>query len=56
MALEEAKAVVQIIAPHLGFIAAEEKVKVDQSFLMAASVLFDAVYVPDGKKSAAALE
>lgn len=58
MALEEAKAVVQIIAPHLGFIAAEkgEKVKVDQSFLMAASVLFDAVYVPDGKKSAAALQ
>lgn len=56
-ALEEARAVVQIVAPHLGFIVAEkgEKIKVDQSFLTAASVLFDAVYVPDGKKSAATL-
>ena len=57
IALESAGAQTKVIAPHLGFIAAENgsQVKVDQSFLTAASVLFDAVYVPDGDKSSAAL-
>ena len=56
-ALEAAGAQTKIIASHLGFIAAENgrQIKVDQSFLTAASVLFDAVYVPDGAKSASLL-
>src|SRR5450756_1212108 len=56
-ALEAAGAQTKIIAAHLGFIAAEngKQIKVDQSFLTAASVLFDAVYVPDGAKSASLL-
>ena len=56
-ALEVAGAQAKIIAPHLGFIEAANgsKIKVDQSFLTAASVLFDAVYVPDGEKSTATL-
>lgn len=56
--LEAAGAQTKIIAPHLGFIAtaAGKKIKVDQSFLTAASVLFDAVYVPDGKESNGALK
>ena len=50
-ALEAAGAVVKIIAPHLGEINTEEgrKIPVDQSYLIAASVLFDAVFVPAGK-------
>ncbi|ABG60084.1 catalase [Cytophaga hutchinsonii] len=50
-ALERKGAVVKIIAPHLGFIKTEEgkKIKVDQSLLIAASVLFDAVFIPAGK-------
>jgi len=57
-ALEAAGAQAKIIAPHLGFIGAAngEKIKVDQSFLTAASVLFDAVYIPDGSKGGAALQ
>jgi len=56
-ALEAAGAQTRIIASHLGFITAENgiQIKVDQSFLTAASVLFDAVYVPDGAKSASLL-
>ena len=56
-ALEAAGAQTKIIAFHLGFITAEngKQIKVDQSFLTAASVLFDAVYVPDGAKSASLL-
>ena len=56
-ALEAAGASTKIIAPHLGFIAAANgsKIKADQTFLTAASVLFDAVYVPDGEKSTATL-
>lgn len=56
-ALEAAGAQTKIIAPHLGFIATAtgKQIKVDQSFLTAASVLFDAVYVPNGKQSATAL-
>ncbi|RYE24533.1 MAG: DUF423 domain-containing protein, partial [Sphingobacteriales bacterium] len=39
-----------IVAPHLGSIAtdADGAIAVDFSFLTASSVLFDAVYVPDG--------
>ncbi len=57
-ALEAAGAQTKIIAPHLGFINSSKgkKVKVDQSFLTAASVVFDAVYVADGEKSVAALQ
>ncbi|MDF2454487.1 MAG: Catalase [Cytophagaceae bacterium] len=52
-ALEKGGATVQIIAPKLGFIKNSDKqdVKVNQSFLTACSVLFDAVYVPAGKNS-----
>jgi len=57
-ALEAAGAKAKIIAPRLGNIASAngKTVKADQSFLTAASVLFDAVYVPDGQQSAKALE
>ena len=56
-ALEAAGAQTKIVAPHLGFIAAANgtHIKVDQSFLTSASVLFDAVYLPDGAKSASLL-
>ena len=56
--LESAGAQTKIVAPHLGFIASAngKRIKVDQSFLTSASVLFDAVYVPDGGKSAALLQ
>lgn len=52
-----AGAQVQLIAPHLGKlkVTGGTDLEVDQSFLGAASVLFDAVYVPGGKASAAAL-
>lgn len=48
---------VKLIATHLGSIksAKNKDVKVDQSFLTAASVLFDAVYIPSGEKSITAL-
>lgn len=54
-ALEKAGAQVKIIAPHLGTIASSEgkAIPVDQSYLIAASVLFDAVFVPAGKGIAA---
>lgn len=50
-ALEKEGAGVKIIAPHLGNIKANDgsELKVDQSFLIASSVLFDAVYIPGGK-------
>ena len=56
-ALEAAGAITKIIAPKLGNIVGAEgqAIKVDQSFLTAASVLFDAVYIPSGTKSAQAL-
>lgn len=49
--LEKAGATVKIIAPHLGSITTAEgkTLAVDQSYLIAASVLFDAVYIPSGK-------
>ena len=51
-------AVVHIIAPKLGEIISEEDqhIQVDESFLTAASVLYDAVYVPGGTNSVASLE
>ena len=57
-ALESAGAQTKIVAPHLGFVETVngKHIKVDQSFLTSASVLFDAVYVPDGAKSAALLQ
>lgn len=57
-ALEAAGAIVEVIAPKQGHIIAEndEQIMADQSFLTAASVLFDAVYVPGGTNSVASLE
>lgn len=40
-------AIIKLIAPTLGFFGADET-PIDQSFLVASSVLFDAVYVPGG--------
>lgn len=50
-ALAKAGATIKIIAPHLGTIKADDgsSITVDQSYLIAASVLFDAVYIPDGQ-------
>ncbi|WP_432671739.1 catalase [Flavobacterium sp. SM2513] len=52
-ALETAGATVKIIAPHLGTIKTEKgkNLTVDQSYLIAASVLFDGTFIPDGKNS-----
>ncbi|MGN7986340.1 catalase [Pedobacter sp. 22226] len=51
-------AVVHIIAPKLGQIISKEDQQIvpDESFLTAASVLYDAVYVPGGGNSVATLE
>lgn len=56
-ALEAKGAKTKIIAPKLGTIksAAGKSIKVDQSLLNAASVLFDAVYIPAGAASSEAL-
>lgn len=56
-ALEAQGAMAKIIAPRLGTIkgAAGGAIPVDHSLLTASSVLFDAVYVPGGAKSVAAL-
>ena len=56
-ALTAQGAVVTIIALKLGFIVADngEQIIVDQSLMTAASVLYDAVYVPGGTSSVAAL-
>ncbi|MFN3968224.1 catalase [Flavobacterium sp.] len=50
-ALEDAGASIKIIAPHMGTIKTVEGnvLPVDQSYLIAASVLFDAVFVPAGQ-------
>ena len=57
-ALTDAGAQVKIVAPRLGFLkgASGKEAKIDFSFLTASSVLFDAVYVPGGEKSVAALK
>lgn len=51
-------AMVKIIAPKLGYIIAEDdtEIAVDESLLTAASVLYDAVFVPGGINSVATLE
>jgi catalase len=51
-------AVVEVIAPRLGVVisANDEKIPVDHTFLTAASVFYDAVYVPGGTNSVATLE
>ncbi len=56
-ALEAEGAKTKIVAPKLGTIKGADgnEIKVDQSFLTTASVLFDAVYIPSGAKSAGAL-
>ena len=54
-ALEGAGAKTKIVAPFLGFIAGAggKSIKADESFFTTASVLFDAVYVPDGLHASA---
>ncbi|UKT66145.1 catalase [Pedobacter mucosus] len=51
-------AIVHIIAPKLGEIISSEDqhIQTDESFLTAASVLYDAVYLPGGVNSSASLE
>ncbi|KRB55634.1 catalase [Flavobacterium sp. Root186] len=50
-ALQNAGAKAVIIAPHLGTIVSEEgtEIPVDQTYKIAASVLFDGVFIPGGK-------
>lgn len=57
-AIENEGGAVNVIAPRLGFITSlnDEKIQADESFLTAASVLFDAVYVPGGGNSVASIE
>ena len=54
-ALEGAGAKTKIVAPFLGLIAGAggKSIKADESFFTTASVLFDAVYVPDGLHASA---
>jgi catalase len=56
-ALEDEGAVIEVIAPYLGYVVAEDDshVVVKKSFLTAASVFYDAVYVPGGVNSIATL-
>ena len=56
-ALLTAGAKAMTVAPHLGVLIGQngEAVKADFSLLTASSVLFDAVYVPDGQESIASL-
>ncbi|XZF15269.1 catalase [Chitinophagaceae bacterium MMS25-I14] len=56
-ALEAAGATVKIIAPVPGTVktAGNKEIAADMSFLTSASVLFDAVYIPGGAQSIAAL-
>ena len=56
-ALERNGAAAKIVAPRLGVLEGEEgeELLIDFSLLTASSVLFDAVYVPGGARSVAAL-
>ncbi len=56
-ALEDEGAVIELIAPNLGYVIAEDDshVVVKRSFLTAASVFYDAVYIPGGVNSVATL-
>ena len=57
-ALAAAGAQAKIVAPRLGHLtsAKGKEVKIDFSLLITSSVLFDAVYIPGGEKSVAALK
>jgi catalase len=57
-ALEAEGAVVEVIAPRQGYILSTDnsQIPVQHSFLTAASVLYDAVYVPGGTNSVASIE
>lgn len=57
-ALEAAGAQAKLIAPRMGAIKSNKNktMEADQSLLIAASVLFDAVYIPGGAQSVAALK
>jgi catalase len=56
-AVQKAGAVPELIGPHLGPLksADGQEVMVDKSLLTVASVMYDAVYVPGGQASVAAL-
>jgi catalase len=56
-ALMAAGATVEIIAPKLGTVLTDKNaaIAIDESLLTAASVFYDAVYVPGGKKSVATI-
>ncbi|QLG47299.1 catalase [Costertonia aggregata] len=56
-ALEKQNAMVKLVAPHGGTITCDSEMehKVDASIMTTESVLFDAVYIPGGKKSVKAL-
>lgn len=58
VALEAEGAIVEVIAPRLNYILSikDEEIQVHNSFLTAASVLYDAVYVPGGTDSVATVE
>lgn len=57
-ALEAKGATVKVIAPLLGNVKgiSGEQIIADESFLIATSVAYDAVYIPGGKKSIQALQ
>ena len=57
-ALLTAGAAVMTVAPRLGMLTGTtgEQIKADLSFLTGSSVVFDAVYVPGGEESVAALK
>jgi len=56
--LEKEGAMLKIIAPHGGTITCDEKMehKVDAAIMTTESVLYDAIYIPGGKKSIDALK
>lgn len=57
-ALEAEGAIVEVIAPRLNYVLSDlnEEIHVHHSFLTAASVFYDAVYVPGGTNSVASVE
>ncbi|MEO6542545.1 MAG: DJ-1/PfpI family protein, partial [Nitrospiraceae bacterium] len=57
-ALLAAGAQAKVVAPRLGTLISAKgaEVPIDFSFLTSSSVLFDAIYIPGGNKSVAALE
>ncbi|MGI8508062.1 MAG: catalase [Gemmatimonadaceae bacterium] len=57
-ALTSAGAIVKIVAPHGGMLTSADgkTIPIDFSLLNASSVLFDALYIPGGEKSIAALQ